>query len=354
MVLLLFSVAVVLLVSAACSISEASLYAVRMAYVRKLAESGRRAGRLLTDFKQNMERPITAILIVNTAANTAGAAVAGSQAREVLGSDAVLWFSAVFTLAVLVFAEIVPKVTGVAYARIVAPAMSLPLRIVVGGLYPAVRLSAAMARLIKPEGHVAVAPEEEVRQFAALSAEEGSILPEEADLVGHVLSLNDVTAGQIMTPRSVVFKVSSSARVRDLATQASNLQFSRIPVYSSEDPDNWLGVVFRRDILAQVLRGQRDTTMADLTRPFYLVPETTPGNELLARFLTSRRHLAGVTDEFGHIIGIVTLEDVLESLIGEEIVDETDTVIDMREEAKRKQPGPTTPDDRGDSTTPRP
>lgn len=342
MSVLAISVIAVLLISAACSISEAALYAVRMSYIRQLSEAGRRAGALLSGFKKNMEQPITAILIVNTAANTAGAAIAGSQARTVLGPEAILWFSAAFTVAVLVLSEIVPKVIGVGYNKIVAPIVSAPLRAMVIALYPFVRVSTAFAKLLTGGKRAPLAPEDEVWQFAALSAEEGSILPIEAALVKNVLRLNEVTAGEIMTPLSVVYKVSSDARVGDLSGTAGRLPFSRIPIFDANDPSRLIGIVLRRDVLHHVGRDELDVEIRSLSQRLFRVREKTLGDQLLHAFLRRRRHMFAVLDDDGNVTGVVTLEDVLEALIGQEIVDETDAVIDMREEAERldREPQP--------------
>lgn len=336
MVLFIISVGTVLTVSAVCSLTEAALYAVPAPYIRRIAKTSA-AGRILQRFKQNMEQPITAILIANTAANTAGAAVAGAQARLLYGEPALYWFPAAFTLAVLFFAEILPKVAGVAYNRPVAVAAAVPLDAAIRGLYPLVALARSAARLVRRGSHVPVAPEEEVGHLAELSAEEGSILPLEAALVRNVLRLNDVTAHDIMTPRTVVYKVASDTRVGDLADQAGQLPYSRIPVYDTEDPENWLGVAIRRNILAHLVRREFSIRLGDLCTALHFVPETIPGHRLLTEFLTRREHLFGVVDEYGAVAGIVTLEDVLESLIGEEIVDETDAFVDMQEAARQRR-----------------
>ncbi|HEX9729321.1 MAG TPA: hemolysin family protein [Gemmatimonadales bacterium] len=336
MELFFFAVATVLVVSAVCSLTEAALYAVPAAYVRQLNEAGGTAGRLLLDFKQNMERPITAILVLNTAANTAGAAVAGSQARLLFGEAALIWFPALFTLAVLFFAEILPKVAGVAYNRTVARVTAVPLKGAMVGLYPLVWLSQRATRVVQRSGSHPVASEEEVGHMVDLSAEEGSILPLEAELVRNVLALNDVTARDIMTPRTVVFKVAANTTVGQLSAQALRLAYSRIPVYDPNDPENWHGVVLRRNLLARLAGDEFDVTIGSMCRAIHFVPETIAGHQLLAEFLKRREHLFGVVDEYGAVVGIVTLEDVLEALIGSEIVDETDAIVDMQEAARER------------------
>jgi CBS domain containing-hemolysin-like protein len=333
--LLIASVVVVLVVSALCSLSEAALYAVAPAYVRELDESGARSGKLLMHFKERIGRPITAILILNTVANTAGAVVAGAQARFIFGASAVVWFSAVFTIAVLVLAEIVPKVLGVTNSRLVARRIAVPLDLLVRVLSPVVWLTERFSKAVARSGEP-LAPESEVHRIADLSAEEGSILPSEATLVKNVLKLDEIRSRDIMTPRTVVFRKPEDLTVRDMLPDAWTLPHARIPVHDAKDNDNWTGVVLRRDILAALGRDEFAVTLKSLARSLLFVPDTVRGHELLTLFLRRRRHLFGVIDEYGNIIGIVTLEDLLEELIGEEIVDETDKVVDTREAARKR------------------
>ncbi len=336
MTLFIVSVVVVLVVSAACSLSEAALYSIRMPYVRQLVESGSLAGPILEGFKRNMERPITAILIVNTVANTAGAAVAGAQARLLFGEAALLGFSGLFTLAVLLFSEIMPKIAGVTYRRSVAKAISVPLAGVIRALAPLVWLSRQAARLLGTNEEQALAPEAEVHQIATLSAEEGSILPIEAALVKNVLDLNDVKAREIMTPRTVVFKLAAESTVLEVSDQVTVSAHSRIPIYAEGNMEKLTGWVLKSHILTRLVRKEFEVELAALAKPLGFVPEAAPGHQLLSEFLKRRTHILAVVDEYGGVSGVVTMEDVLESLLGEEIVDETDDVINFQEEARQQ------------------
>ena len=204
MTLLVVSVLVVLTISAISSLSEAAFYAVRIGYVRTLEETGSAAGRILAKFKQNMEQPIAAILIVNTVSNTAGAAIAGAQAAKFFAGPSLVTFSIMFTLSVLVFSEILPKVLGVAYNQQVARTMALPWDWIVRGMSPVIWIVESTTRVLKPNEPMMSAPEEEVEQMVRMSAEEGSIWNYEAEMVRNVLQLDDIRARQIMTPRPVV------------------------------------------------------------------------------------------------------------------------------------------------------
>lgn len=336
MTLFVISVATVLMVSAFSSMSESAIYAIRMTYVMTLSNSGSRSGKVLREFKENMERPISAILILNTAANTAGAAIAGHQAQQLFGDAGVGWFAALFTVAVLIFSEIIPKLVGVVYCRTVAPGVALMWEALIWLLSPVIWLIEKLTKLIQPVEPALAAPEEEVEQLAMISAEEGSILPLEARLVQNVLRLDDVKAGDILTPRSVVFKLSADSTVGQVRDSVKQWKQSRVPLYDGDDPENWIGLVLARDILTAMAQDQFDRKLRALMRPLNFVPETARGHDLLRDFLKKRSHLFGVLDEYGGIEGVVTLEDVMESILGEEIVDESDTAADLQEDARRR------------------
>lgn len=336
MVTLVLSVSVVLVVSAFCSLSEASIYAVRRPYIKSLVASGHRSGKVLDGFKMNMDQPIAAILVVNTLANTAGAAIAGAQAAALFGGDALLWFSGIFTFMVLTFSEILPKVLGVVYSKGIARAVALPWSGIIVLLTPITWVVGKMAHWLKPNAPVLAAPEEEVRALAQMSADEGSILALEASLVANVLRLDEVAARDIMTPRRVVYRLSEDMRVDHLREHVGDWQFSRIPVHHPNDSEKWTGMVRAPDVLVALAQGRGETTLKELASPLHFVPEGIAAHELLQEFLKKRTHLFGVVDEFGGVSGVATLEDVLETLLGQEIIDEVDGAADLREEARRK------------------
>ena len=275
-------------------------------------------------------------VFINTAANTAGAAIAGAQARLLFGETSLIWFSVVFTLAVLFLSEIIPKVAGVVYNRHVATAIAAPWAVTVKILFPLIWLTQHVSRFLKPDESV-IAPEEEVHHFAMLSAEEGSIMQHEAEMVSNVLRLDQVKTRDVMTPRPVVFKLASDTTLGQLSRKITEWNHTRVPIFDPNDPDSWKGFVFARDVLAGLAADRFDSTLEQFCKPLFFVSEDTPGHVLLRTFLKRRTHLFGVVDTYGDITGIVTLEDVLESLIGEEIVDETDSAVDMQEVARRRK-----------------
>lgn len=334
MSLFILSVALVLGIWGLCSLAEASLYAVRMPYVRKLEQSQHESGKILARFKVNMEQPISAILIVNTTVAAAGASIAGAQASVLFGESNLWSFSICFTIAALLISEIIPKILAVAYSRSLSRLLARPVLYAVYVLYPLIWIIERTAIVMKPSVPLATAPEDEVQQLAQISAEEGSIMPYEANLVRHVLDLDKVVARDIMTPASVVFKLSESLALGEVKQGMSKCNFSRIPLHKSDDEGVWTGIVLTRDILAALIADRLDDSLASLAKPLYFVPENAPGHKLLNAFLRRRTHMFGVAGASGRAIGVVTLEDVLESLIGAEIVDELDTVIDMQHLAR--------------------
>lgn len=324
MALLTATVLIVLVVSFLCSLAESALYAVRMPYIHGLVESGRREGRLLADFKERMERPVSAILILNTVANTTGSALAGAQAAELFGSHWIGWFSAAFTLAILVLSEIVPKVAGVIYNRSVASLIARPLAWVITGLSPLIWLLERLTHFLRPEQPILRAPEHEVIQFAKLSAAEGSILRLEAELIERVLLLNDMTAGQLMTPRQDVFDLPATASLAEIKDSVGTWPHARVPLRDA-DGTGWKKLVIRRDVLTHLARDEFQLRLEDVARPLHTVRHTKPAHELLLSFLHHQNYLFAVADDRGEVLGVVALDDVFEAMLGRPIETEKTT-----------------------------
>lgn len=346
MLALILAVGLVVGLSFACSLTEASLYTVSPTYVRKLAQSGSGAGRLLERFKRRVDEPISAILILNTIANTAGAAVAGALAVWLWGEGRLVWFSVAFTLTVLFVGEILPKVLGVVHNRGVARVLARPLRGLIWVFYPLIALCRAFSHALAGGRRVLHAPEDELLMMAQLGAEEGSILPIESQLIRNVLALDNVRVKEIMTPRTVLVRARAEATVKQIGEEALRWRHSRIPVYAKDDPENLTGLVLRREVVDRLARGEQDLDLQALAQPIHFVPELMRGHQLLSELLRRRAHLFGVVDEYGGLAGVVTLEDALEALIGQEIVDESDVVADLQAYARflaRRQPPATRP-----------
>ena len=299
-------------------------------------QAGRPSGRLLHDMRRQVDQPIAAILSLNTIANTGGGALAGALAASVLGASNVIYFSVVFTLAILIFSEVLPKTFGVVHSHVLAPFIARPLRLLLVVFRPLVAVTQLATKLI-PTGHQdRPVSDEEVLTMVGAGLRSGSFTADEAEVIKNVLALEKRMASDIMTPRPVVFTLSAWVTVRDACTDELR-RHSRVPVYEGDNPDDVVGVVHRIDILTAMADDRFAVTVEEIMRPVDFVVETASLDKLLRRFLERRQHLVAVIDEFGGFAGIVTLEDVLEELIGSEIMDETDQVGDLRAFAHQRR-----------------
>ena len=333
---LVLVVVFVLVVSAACSLFEAVLYAVPASRIAVLERAGRPSGRLLTRLRRQVDRPIAAILSLNTIANTGGGALAGAIAARELGEGNLVYFSAAFTLAILLFSEVLPKTIGVVHAGSLAAWIAYPLQGLVVTFRPLVALTQMATRLVWKGHQEHRVSDEELLSLVGSGLRSGAFKPHEASVIRNVLALENRTARDVMTPRPVVFTLGAQVAVRGAVGQAGLGKHSRVPVFD-DDPDDLVGVVHRRDVLAAAADDRFEVKLDALMRPLHFVVDSTPLDALLRTFLDRRQHLVAVIDEFGAFTGIVTLEDVLEELIGREIVDEFDQETDLRAYAHRRR-----------------
>ncbi|MDJ0522228.1 MAG: hemolysin family protein [Planctomycetota bacterium] len=335
MTLILIVAGTTLAASFICSLLEAVLYAVTPARIEVLRAQGAPGAEALERMRADIEEPIVAILTVNTIAHTVGAAWCGALVGAEYGPGALAIFAVVFTVLVLAVTEIVPKSLGVRYAGSLATKVVLPLQIMVYSVLPLVWIAKRAMRLLTSGADAVSGPsEEEVIGVARLAARRGTVRGQEHRWVRNVLRLDEVTAGQLRTPRQVVETVADSLAVADLAHEPGRLHFSRVPVTRGGDVDDVIGLIRMRDVFTAALK-ESPASVRDIMRPLRFVPESMPAHQLLDLFLTDREHMVGVLDEYGTFEGVVTLEDVLESMLGSEIVDEYDRVEDMQELARR-------------------
>jgi len=318
-------------ISAMCSLFEAVLYSVPLRHIASLGPAAGRTGRVLRSLRSDVERPIAAILSLNTIANTAGATVAGAAAAEVFGSAWVGYFSAAFTLAILLFSEVIPKTAGVVYARALAPLVARPLQFMVWVLRPLIWLTGLATRVVsRGQGAPDHVSEDELLVLARLGLQAGSLDANEAGVIENILSLESKTVHEVMTPRTVIFSLSAEMTVAEVREQTHLLNHSRIPVYDT-DADDIVGMVMRREVLTAMVEDREGVVLESMMRPVDFVAESVSLDRVLRIFLERRQHLLMVIDEFGGLAGLVTLEDVLEEVLGQEIVDEFDPAADMRQ-----------------------
>ena len=328
-------VLIVIVTSAACSLFEAVLYSAPMSHVESLAKAGKPGGIIFKTLRTNVDRPIAAILILNTLANTGGAAVAGAIASQVLGSAWLGYFSAVFTLAILMLSETIPKTAGVIYASRLTPIVAYPLKLLVSILTPFIWLSQLSTRLIVRKQQHRVS-DEDLLMMIQLGIRSGDFQTHEASMIENILSLEAKKAREIMTPRTVVFTLDANTTIEDAKLQDGLLGHSRIPIYA-KDLDDVIGIVHRRDVLAVKSQDEPDLMLKGLMRKAHFIVDSAPLDKLLRTFLEQREHLVIVIDEFGGFAGVLSLEDILEEILGREIVDEFDSFADLREVARQRR-----------------
>ncbi|MFW6324088.1 MAG: hemolysin family protein [Desulfovibrionales bacterium] len=334
---LLISVTLAIAISFLCSVMEAVLYSVPWSHIEHLRKSGRKSGSVLFQLRNNIDAPITAILTLNTVAHTAGAAFAGAAAAKAFGSEILGYFSAVFTLAVLVFSEVLPKTIGVMYNRPLSQYMARPLQWLVWSMFPVIWSMRFIVLLVGKQRRGPQTTEEDLMAVLSMTRREGIIKPHEELSIKNILSLDQKMVKEIMTPRTVVFSLPVNLTVKEAKATKLTWPHSRIPVYEKDDPEDVVGLIYRREILEALANDLDDLTLSELMKPINFVLETMTLDKVLVRFLESRTHLSVVLDEYGGMAGVVSLEDVLEEILGNEIVDETDQVVDMRELARMKR-----------------
>ena len=311
------------------------LLSVTPGFIGALEKSSPKAGRLLRKLKDDVDRPLAAVLSLNTIAHTIGAAGVGAQALVVFGSGYVAITSVVLTLLILFASEIIPKTLGAVYWRQLAPFSARLLRMLVVLLYPLVFVSMGLTRLIAKRKAHQEFTHEEFRAIAEIGAREGGLCEQESRVIENIFLLRELTAGDVMTPRTVLFTLPADMTVGEVVDKHPDIRFSRIPVYEG-NPDNVVGSVLKDDLYLEASSGNQEKALTALRRDITLVPETIRLAELLERLTQSRQHAALVVDEHGGVAGIVTMEDVIETLLGIEIMDETDRVADMRALARQQ------------------
>ncbi|MEO0530263.1 MAG: hemolysin family protein [Planctomycetota bacterium] len=318
-----------------CSIAEAVLLSITPSYLATLAEQGGGAAARLRQMKENIDRPLAAILSLNTIAHTVGAAGVGAEAAGIWGNAAVGYASALMTLLILVLSEIIPKTVGAVYWRQLGPTVAWVVQVLIWALYPLVWLSEQLTRVISGNKHQTVVTREEVAATAALSNETGGLEADEHQILTNLLRFRTLTVEDIMTPRTVIFASPETATVGELLTEKTKLPVSRIPVYG-ESIDQTTGFVLKTDVLLAQAEGRQDTPLVELRRPIKAIKPTASLSDAFELLLNQREHLALVVDEYGGTDGLVTMEDLVETLLGMEIIDESDVTADMQHLARKQ------------------
>ena len=318
--------------SALCSMLEATLLSTPLSYITGLEEQGISGAARLKRLKQNPDRPISAILCLNTIANTVGASIVGSLVYEVYGDTLVGIFSTIFTFAILIFSEIIPKTIGTSYWR----SLALPASVIINSMifiaFPLVWILEKMQKLISSRSNQVSVSREDISAMVSVATEEEVIESEEKKMIQNLLKLDEVTAHEIMTPSVVVEMVPGSMTIKEFFDSENS--HSRILVYDEENDEYVVGYVLRSEVLEKMAEDNFNGTLNDIIRPILTFEEEATVADIWEKLLEKKEHISAILDEYGSLRGIVTMEDVIETMLGQEIVDEKDEVVDMQEYAK--------------------
>ncbi len=332
--LILYFVSAVV-ISFVCSILESVLLSVNMAYISVLEKKHPRAGKLLKSHKVNISRSIAAILIINTIANTLGAAAVGAQAESIYGAGAVVYVSIVLTFVILFFSEIIPKTIGATHWKSLAPIAAYVIRFFIWITYPLVLLTLFVTNRIGKDDESMSLTKAELIESTLMSEDEGVLDEQESDVIENILQLDKIKVQEILTPRTVVFGLDGNRTIKDIVENENKIFiFSRVPVFDG-NIEIVTGMVMTKKIFEQALTDD-SVTLKSIQKVIFKVNENIPVSMALDLFIKKKEHMFLVRDSYDQTEGIVTLEDCVETILGVEIVDESDSDANMREVAKHK------------------
>jgi CBS domain containing-hemolysin-like protein len=330
MTLILFLLLLVFSVSFLCSMLEAVFLSITPGFVAQELKERPNRGKILERLKENSERPISAILTMNTVANTFGSAVIGAMAYEKFGEMHITVFSIFLTLGMLTFGEIIPKVVGASYWRYLSGFSIYAIQLFIFFLYPVVWITETLVSIIRSDDEKPEVTREDVIATAEVGVDEGTLHSKESVIIKNLLMLNNIFVSDIMTPRSVIFALDSSMTVEEVFERYRPIRFSRIPIYEGS-LDNIIGMTMRYKIHEQLSSDQHNTQLKELLTTITSLPERMTVAQSVDFFIKNKEHVALAVDEYGVVTGLVSLEDAIETLLGVEIVDELDHVTDMRQ-----------------------
>lgn len=335
MILLFGYLFLALIISFICSIMEAVLLSTPNSFLIVKEERGYTWAKDFLTLKSNIDKPLSAILSLNTVAHTVGAAGVGAQAILVFGDEYFGLVSAILTILILVLTEIFPKTIGARYWRSLAKHTSTIIKAMIFITYPLVVISAIITKAISRNQQEHTTSREEIAALASIGADEGVFTEKEHKIIQNLLKLKNVRVTEIMTPRVVVAVADENLSLADFLKNKDYLKYSRIPIYSEND-ENITGYVFRQTVFEKLAEDQHQLILKDIKRDIVIVPDSIVLFTLWEKLLERKEHIALIVDEYGGLDGIVTMEDIIETLLGLEIIDEKDTITDMQKFARER------------------
>lgn len=333
--ILIFYLLLALLLSFLCSVMEAVLLSTPLSFFKIKEEKGGSTAKGLVELKKNIDRPLSAILSLNTIAHTIGAAGVGAQATKIFGEVYFGIISAILTILILIFSEIIPKTLGARYWRRLAVPAGVAVRITIIITYPLVVVSALISNIFSKNDSEKSTSREEISALANIGQEEGIFGEKENKIIQNIIKLKSIKVSEIMTPRVVVTLADEGLKLSEFMQNKQYLQFSRVPVYK-DNLENITGYVLSQNVFEMVTNNREGLKISDVKRDILIVPNGSPIFSVWEKMLSRKEHIAMVIDEYGGMEGIVTMEDIIETLLGFEIVDEKDTVTDMQQYARER------------------
>ena len=335
MTLLIVYFLIALLFSFLCSLIESVILSITPSYITKKLQEGKDYAVWLKKYKDNIDRPLAAILTLNTFAHTVGAAGVGAQAQLIWGDEYLTVISIILTLLILFFSEIIPKTIGANFWMQLSKFTVITLRILMKILYPFVLISQSITKVFNINKRKSVLSRADFSAMAELAEEEGVLGPGESQIIQNIAHFDQIKVRDIMTPRTVVFAADENTTIDNFYTDNPDFVFSRVPLFS-RNIDQINSYILKDELLIKVIEGQKDQALKTIRREILNVYQNLPIPQLYKMLISKNEHIALVIDEYGGTSGIVTLEDVIETILGLEIIDETDNIEDLQKTARQK------------------
>lgn len=327
-----------------CSIWEAVLLSITPSYIKRLETENPSIGKIVSEFKADIDRPLSAILTLNTIAHTVGAILVGKKANELFGSDAmdILGYNfpyegliaSIMTLLILFASEIIPKTIGANNWKELTPFTVKSVQFIVLVLSPLVWVSNLLTKMLKKDKEKSVFSKNDFSAMTDVMMDSGSIITEDHTFIKNVLNFDDMKAADVMTPKTVMFIAQENQTLEEFYTKHDKISYSRIPLYNEKE-DNITGFFLRNDLLIHMIEGNKSATLSSLKQDIQIISDDTPLRTIFSILSQQTNHLAVIVDKYGSVVGLISLEDIIETLLGFEIVDETDSVSDLQILAKK-------------------